>query len=251
MENKAFNGPETSIMSEKLIIAIETSGRVGSAAIGRGDELISETPFSGFMRHSAELFTVLEKLLHRASATTDDVKQVYITAGPGSFTGLRIAVTAAKMFYFTQNSQIIAADSMDVIAENAPHYSADTGQFVDCIATILDAKKGLFYAAVFDQVDGIWKKCLDTQIITAEGLLEWLETNKKKDVGLLGEGLVYYGEKFESPFTHLLDKPYWSATAAGLFRVGYRMAAEKLFADPFALTPKYIRGPDAVKKMKQ
>jgi len=238
-------------MTDKLIIAIETSGRVGSAAIGRGNELISETPFSGFMKHSAELFGVLEKLFHRATATADDLEKVYITAGPGSFTGLRIAVTAAKMFYFTQNTQIVAADSMDVIAESVSRYSADTGRTVDCIATILDAKKDLFYAAVFDQVDGNWKKCLDTQIITAEGLLDWLESNNKKTVGLLGEGLVYYAEKFNAPFTFLLDNPYWSATAAGLFRVGCRMAAEKQFADPFALTPKYIRGPDAVAKTKK
>ena len=238
-------------MQEKLTIAIETSGRVGSAAIGRGNELISETPFSGLMKHSAELFSELEKLLHRANATADDLENVYITAGPGSFTGLRIAVTAAKMLYFTQNAQIVAADSMDVIAESVSEYNGETGQSVDCIATILDAKKDLFYAAVFDQVDGNWKKCLDTQILTAEGLLGWLEANNKKTVGLLGEGLVYYATKFDAPFTHLLEKPYWSATAAGLFRVGCRMAAEKQFADPFTLTPRYIRGPDAVAKTKK
>jgi tRNA threonylcarbamoyladenosine biosynthesis protein TsaB len=237
-------------MTDKLIIAIETSGRVGSVAIGRGNDLISEAPFSGFMKHSAELFTVLEKQLHQAGATAHDVGKVYITSGPGSFTGLRIAVTAAKMLYFTQNTQIVAADSLDVVAESASRYTADTGQTVDCIATILDAKKDLFYAAVFDRVDGNWKKCLDTQIITAEGLLDWLEANNKKTVGLLGEGLVYYAEKFNSPFTFLLDKSYWSATAGGLFRVGCRMAAEKKFVDPFALRPKYIRGPDAVVKTK-
>jgi tRNA threonylcarbamoyladenosine biosynthesis protein TsaB len=236
-------------MSEKSTIAIETSGRVGSAAIGRDNELISENFFSGFMRHGAELFTTLNELLHQARIAANDIEQVHITAGPGSFTGLRIAVTAAKMFYLAQKAQIIAADSMDVIAENASRYIADTGQIVDCIATILDAKKDLFYAAVFDRVDGIWQKCFDTKIITAEKLLEWLKTNKKQNVGLLGEGLVYYAKKFDTPFTHLLDKSYWSATAGGLYQVGHRMAADNQFADPFALTPKYIREPDA--KVKQ
>jgi len=156
-------------MSEKLIIAIETSGRVGSAAIGRGDDLISEISFSGFMKHSAELFSALEKLLHQANAAADAIEQCYITAGPGSFTGLRIAVTAAKMFYFTQKTQIVAADSMDVIAESASRYTAETGQSVDCITTILDAKKDLFYAAVFDRVDENWQKCFDTQIVGRSG----------------------------------------------------------------------------------
>jgi len=190
----------------------------------------------------------VERLLHRANATADAIEEVYITAGPGSFTGLRIAATAAKMFYFTQRAQIIAADSMAVIAESASEYAADTGGTVDCIATILDAKKDLFYAAVFDRIDGHWQRCLDTDIFTAKQLLNWLEINKKKNVGLLGEGLVYYAEKFKAPFTHLLDESCWLATAAGLFQVGQRMTAEKQFADPLALTPKYIRGPDAAVK---
>ncbi|MFZ9034375.1 MAG: tRNA (adenosine(37)-N6)-threonylcarbamoyltransferase complex dimerization subunit type 1 TsaB [Anaerohalosphaeraceae bacterium] len=237
-------------MTDNLIIAIETSGRLGSVAIGRGSELISEAPFSGFMKHSAELFSVLEKKLHQAGAAVHDIEKVFITAGPGSFTGLRIAVTAAKMFYFTQRAQIVAADSMDVVAENASRYAADTGQTVNSIATILDAKKNLFYAAVYDRVDGNWKKCLDTQTITAEGLLDWLETNNKKAVGLLGEGLVYYSEKFNSPLTFLIDKPYWSATATGLFRVGAGMAAANQLADPLALKPKYVGLPDAVAKQR-
>lgn len=235
-------------MSEKMIIAIETSGRSGSVAIGCGGELIAEVPFSGFMKHSAELFGTLEKLLYQANKGPDAVEQVYITGGPGSFTGLRIAVTAAKMFYFTQKTQTVAADSMDVIAENATRYTIDTGHNSDCIATVLDAKKNLFYAAVFDRIDGQWKKCFDTQIVTAEQLLDWLETNGRRNVGVLGEGLLYYSEKFNAPFTHVLDAQYWSATAAGLFQVGRRMADNELFADPFALTPTYIREPDAVVK---
>ena len=235
-------------MSNKLTIAIETSGRVGSAGIGCGDELIAVIPFSGFMKHSAELFTTLEKLLYQANSGVNEVGQVHITAGPGSFTGLRIAVTAAKMFYFTQKSQIVAADSMDVIAENATRYAADTGKEINCIATILDAKKDIFFAAVFDKIDGNWKKCLNTQAISAENLLQWLQTNNKQSVGLLGEGLVYYADKFKSPLTYLLDEAYWSATAEGLFCVGRQMTNENLFADPYALTPQYIRDADAVEK---
>lgn len=235
-------------MSEKIILAIETSGRVGSLAIGRGEDLISEVEFSGFMRHSAELFITLEKLLNDTGQTIQSVKEVYITVGPGSFTGLRIAVTAAKMLGFSQNMKIIAVDAMDVIAENVTRHSQATGQQFDCIATILDAKKNLFYAAVFDRTDGIWQKILGTDIVTAEQLLHWLQANNKTNVGLLGEGLVYYANQFDSSLTHVLDKQYWPATAAGLFHVGSRMAQKGLFTDPMALTPMYLRQPDAVVK---
>ena len=229
-----------------MIIAIETSGRLGSAALGREDELISEMPFSGKMRHGAELFSTIEALLGQVKASPGDISQVYITAGPGSFTGLRIAVTAAKMLGFAQKARIIAAETMDVIAENIFINSQKNKKIPDCICTVLDAKKDLFYAAVFDRVENQWQKCFGTEMVTAEQMLNWLSENGKKNVGLLGEGLVYYSGNFVSPLTYLLDESCWSATAAGLFRVGRRMAQAGLFVDPLTLTPTYLRPPDAI-----
>ena len=231
------------IMGHKIIITIETSGRLGSAAIGCEDEVIAETAFSGQMKHSSELFSTLEGLLRQVKASANDIGQVYITAGPGSFTGLRIAVTAAKMLGFAQKTKIIAADTMDVIAENA---SKKIEKIPDTICTVLDAKKNYFYAAVFDRVEGQWQKCFGTAIVTAEQMLNWLEENGKENVGLLGEGLVYYSGAFLSPLTFLLDESCWPATAGGLFRVGRRMAAAGLFADPLTLVPTYLRPPDAI-----
>lgn len=235
-------------MGHDLIIAIETSGRLGSAAIGRGDDLISDMPFSGKLRHGAELFSTLEALLRRAEATASDIGQVYITAGPGSFTGLRIAVTAAKMLGFAKNAKIVAADTMDVIAENIPAYAKNNEKIPDCICSVLDAKKDFFYAAVFDRVADQWKKSFGTDIVTSEQMLDWLAENSKKNVGLLGEGMVFYAKKFESSRTFLLDESCWSATAVGLYRVGRRMAKAGLFTDPVVLTPIYLGQPDAVIK---
>ena len=235
-------------MPKPLTIAIETSGRAGSAAIGRGATLFEEVFFSGFMRHSVELFGVLETLLERADATAQQIERCCITAGPGSFTGLRIAVTVAKMLSLTHNAQIVAADTMDVLAENTDTSPNPDDSYPDCVATILDAKKNLFYAAVFDRVEEGWKQCFPTQTVTAEQLLSWLEAHHKKNVGLLGEGLVYYAEEFHSPFTTLLDRSLWSGRASSLFRVGQRMAAAGLFADPLTLKPKYLRQADAMVK---
>lgn len=229
-----------------MIIAIETSGRLGSAAIGKRNEILSEMSFSGKMRHGAELFSTIKVLLDQSGTLPNEIQQVYITAGPGSFTGLRIAVTAAKMLALAQRVKIVAVDTMDVIAENLSKKSEICKKIPDCICTVLDAKKDFFYAAVFDRVEKQWKKCFGTEIVTAEQMLNWLAENRKKNVGLLGEGLVFYSRSFESPLTFLLDEACWPATAAGLFRAGQRMATAGLFADPLTLTPTYLRSPDAV-----
>jgi tRNA threonylcarbamoyladenosine biosynthesis protein TsaB len=228
-------------MSKDFIIAIETSGRAGSAAVCTPEGEILEMPFSGMMKHSAELFPTLHTLLDKAEGRPDNVGEVYITSGPGSFTGLRIAVTAAKMFHFAQQVRIVSADTMDVIAENAVHEKS-----VDCIATVLDAKKGYFYAAVYDRTKTGWDKSFGTKMVRAEDLLGWLQTNNRNPVGLLGEGLLYYADQFKTPFTRILDESLWTARAAKLIRVGQRMAAAGQYTDPVTLTPTYIGLPDAV-----
>ena len=114
-------------MDKSLILAVETSGRTGSVAIGAGDDILAEKTFSGQMRHSAELFVSAERLLSQIGAGAEKIKHVYFAAGPGSFTGLRIAVTMAKMMAFANGAKIVAVSTMDVIAENASIYASKCG----------------------------------------------------------------------------------------------------------------------------
>lgn len=230
-----------------LVLAIETSGRIGSVALGCGNTLLAQSVFSGFMKQSAELFPEINKMLTQIRAHPGNIRQVCVTVGPGSFTGLRIAVTAAKMMYFAHQVRIVAVDSTDVIAENAPKFlDNNTEKAVDCVCTILDAKRNLFYASVFDRTPDGWTKVFGTQAVTAEELLRWLAKQGRKKVYFGGEGLVYYAKKFETPFTAMLDEKYWMPNAAGLLKVGQKLAAEGKFADPHALTPLYIRKPEAI-----
>lgn len=229
-----------------ITLAIETSGRIGSVAIGRGNELLAQTTFSGFMKHSTELFPHIQGLLDGIGARPADIVQLFITAGPGSFTGLRIAVTVAKMMDFAHQTQIVAVDSMDVLAENMALYNAESENPIDCVATILDAKRNLFFAGVFEREDDDWKKIIGTELIGAEALMGRLEKEKKGTVAFLGEGLVYYADQFKSPFSVILDEKYWPATASGLYRAGLKMARQGKFADPNTLAPFYVRRPEAV-----
>lgn len=237
---------EAPIHETELILCIETSGRIGSIALGRGSTLLAESAFSGFMKQGAELLPHIQALLDGIKARPCDIGKVFVTAGPGSFTGLRIAVTTAKMLHFSLQVKIVTADSTDVIAENAPVFlDNDTEKPVDCVCTILDAKRNQFYASVFERQSDGWVKIFGTQAVTAEELLCYLEKSGKENVYFLGEGLVYYAQKFKSPFSVILDQKYWAANAGGLFRVGQKLVTQGKFADPYTLTPLYIRKPEA------
>jgi tRNA threonylcarbamoyladenosine biosynthesis protein TsaB len=249
-----FNNP--------LILAIETSGRLGSVAIAQGEKLLGEKHFTGPMRHSAEVFPAIVALLGQLGKTPDQIGQVYLSIGPGSFTGLRIAVTIAKTMAFANGAKIVAVDTLDCIAANVINFiSAQLKTFTrrlcggqssklktnEHLAVILDAKRGQFFVAVYEKThDAIWQKILPDCLMTAD---EFLGRLTDKSIALIGEGLVYYKDQFNNAAVRVLEEKYWNPSAANIHKLGWELAKQGRFADPIALTPNYIRGPDV--KIKQ
>jgi tRNA threonylcarbamoyl adenosine modification protein YeaZ len=228
-----------------LILAVETSGRLGSVALAQGDKLLAETCFSGPMRHSAEIFPAITDLLSRFNKKPEQIEHVYISAGPGSFTGLRIAVTFAKTLALANNSKIVAVDTLDVIAANVVNLACPLLPN-ERLATILDAKRGQFFIAVYEKAQNkLWRKILADCLMTAE---EFLAQFTDKPIMLTGEGLVFYKDKFAHENIRVLDEKFWNPSAANVHKLGLHKARLGDFADPLTLTPNYIRGPDVTVK---
>jgi tRNA threonylcarbamoyladenosine biosynthesis protein TsaB len=232
-----------------LILAVETSGRVGSVALAQGPLIIDITRFSAPMRHSAELFVAIGQLLGRMALAPKDIGHIYISHGPGSFTGIRIAVTMAKTMNFANNVKIVAVNTLDAIAANATDYiGADSrpDQSISNIASILDAKREQFFIATYQNKNGHWAKTTEDCLMEAPEFVR--RFGGKEPVWLLGEGLVYYAHLFAGQGINFIDKEYWPAKAEKVHQLGWQMACENKFADPLKLTPHYLRGPDAVPK---
>jgi len=250
---------------EPLILAVETSGRVGSVAIAAGQKLLAATDFSGVLRHSAEIFPAVDTLLKRSNKRPKDIEHVYISTGPGSFTGLRIAVTLAKTMHLANGAKIVAVDTLDVIAANLINLAAENtaqqsnhklhAKNHEKVAAILDAKRGQFFIAVYQCTsnghratsNGIWQKILPDSLMTASQFLEKFASAGQL-IWLLGEGLVYYADSFKAEGVRLIDKAYWSAKAEKVHLLGWKMAKAGRFADPLLLKPIYLRRPEAEEK---
>ncbi|MCA9248351.1 MAG: tRNA (adenosine(37)-N6)-threonylcarbamoyltransferase complex dimerization subunit type 1 TsaB, partial [Planctomycetales bacterium] len=101
-------------------LALETSERVGSLAAFDGDQLVASFELAADQRTAAVIGSAVGDLLHRASWRPADVQLVAVTSGPGSFTGLRIGVTFAKTFAFAVQAEVLACDTLDVIAAGCP-----------------------------------------------------------------------------------------------------------------------------------
>ncbi|UCG46036.1 MAG: tRNA (adenosine(37)-N6)-threonylcarbamoyltransferase complex dimerization subunit type 1 TsaB [Phycisphaerales bacterium] len=240
--------------AKPLILAVETSSRIGSIALAIGPDLLAQTPFSGPMKHSAELFGAVAEMLARFGRKPRQIDQVFISAGPGSFTGLRIAVTTAKMMHLAAAAKIVAVDTLDVIASNVTDYIHSSPQTaVERIATVLDGKRGRFFIAVYGLSDQTrhrtekithehYLKIVPDCLMTASQFLDRFATAGPQ-IHLLGDGLLYHADKFNARGIQLLEQRYWSPQAKNVHLLGWKIALQKKFADPLTLTPCYLRGP--------
>lgn len=242
--------------SKPLILAIETSGRTGSIAVAKGGQMLAETAFSAQMRHSAKIFPAACDLLGRFGRKPKEIRHIYISVGPGSFTGLRIAATFAKTMYLTNSAKIVAIDTLDAIAANVTSIATEENiknlGHKSRIATILDAKRGQFFISAYECLpdSGAWKKILPDSLLTANEFLDEFAC-KERPIWLLGEGLVYYKNKFKAAGTDFLDESYWNPRASKIHLLGWEMALAGQFADPLVLKPTYLRRPEAEEKWDQ
>jgi len=235
-----------------LILAVETSSRIGSVAIALGEKLLAETTFSTPIKHSAEIFPAIGGILDQLGRNSGQIEHIYISIGPGSFTGLRIAVTIAKSMHLANNVKTIPVCTTDVIAANVIELNSSSHE---TIATIIDAKRSQFFVAVFQRTsderratsDGIWKKTFPDSLMTASQFLDRFAA-ADKPIWLLGDGLLYYKDNFKADGIRFLDEKYWSPRAANVHSIGWKKALAGQFADPLALTPFYLRAPQVTIK---
>lgn len=128
-----------------LTLALETSGELGSVALGDGEETAAESLLSVQATHSETVMPEVARLLDRAGADRGDVGAVVVGAGPGSFTGVRIASSLAKGLCFGTGRPLYAYSSLLAAA-------AGTG-VRERVVACFDARRSEVYAAAFGRVE--------------------------------------------------------------------------------------------------
>lgn len=119
-----------------ITLCMDTSTKYLVLALIRDHELIASVEKDCWKRQSEEIFPSLEEMMHSVSLSSDDIDQVVITEGPGSYTGVRIAMTVAKVF---------------TVMGNKPLYTIGTLQLIAGLAharVVLDARGSRVYTAV-------------------------------------------------------------------------------------------------------
>jgi tRNA threonylcarbamoyl adenosine modification protein YeaZ len=225
------------------ILAIDTSGRQGSIALAEGTTLLALRHLPENNRHALELMPAIAELTREYRWLPNDLDHLYLSIGPGSFTGLRIATAIARSLAHASAGklQLVAVPSLDVIAHNAPPEFS-------YVLPILDAKRGQVFSARYHRppppAAGILERTTEAALVhPAAFLAETLALAAGAPVAVLGEGVDYHRATLSGATE--LDRTLWAGRADIVHRLGYTLAQQQCFTKPHALLPTYIRLPEA------
>ena len=218
-------------------LAIETSAPQGSITLGRDTCLLTTANLTQPRRHNVELAPAIDEIFKRNGATAQDVGEVYVSIGPGSFTGLRIAVATAKMLGYALGAQLVAVPTLRVVVENAPTDLPPKSY----VGVFLNTKRLdnhiTGYASVYHRCDNGWRSDLGPALMSPTELCN----HAPRPLAILADLPASEWPADIDALDTNLARPQSEA----VWRVGHAMARQGLFTDPFKLTPLYARRPAA------
>lgn len=124
------------------ILALDASSVSCSACVSESGKVLAEAFINTALTHSVTLLANIKKVLEQSEKTIEDIDLIAVTAGPGSFTGVKIGVACAKGLAFERDIPCFAVSSLAAAAENAALFS-------DTVVAVMDARRKSFYNAVF------------------------------------------------------------------------------------------------------
>ena len=219
------------------ILALETSSLTASVAAFEDEQLLDETAFDPPLRTAQSFAPAIARQLAAVHWRPADVQLIAVTVGPGSFTGLRVGVTAAKTLAYAVGAEVLGLNTLHVIAAQAPP------QFPQLYA-VLDAQREQLFAACFNRCGPDWHVQVDAHIVDNARWLACLTP----DVAVTGAGLARVREQIPAGI-HVLDPSLWTPRAATVGRLAGRAYHAGQRDDLWALVPRYYRQSAAEEKL--
>jgi tRNA threonylcarbamoyladenosine biosynthesis protein TsaB len=197
------------------ILAYDSSSEVLSVGLFEDEAVIGEMESAHFARHTSTLAPAIDRLLKAHRVALSEVGVIAVGLGPGSFTGLRVGVTTAKVLAYSGNIKLVGVSSLEALVAGLPAWRGKK-------AVALDAKRGKYYTAVFEMKKDKARLIGGPSLVTGERVLSW----KKKGMEILGNGD--------------LGRP----KASGVVKAAMGLIRGKKFADPFKMEPMYLHPRD-------
>ena len=218
-----------------LILAFETSAKAASVALTENGKLLGESYQNTGLTHSQTLMVMAEDLLKQCGKTVEDVTAVAVAEGPGSFTGVRIGVAAAKGFAWGRQIPCYGISTLEAMA-------VSLGIYQGYVCPVMDARRSQVYNALFYVNQGQIQRVKEDRAIALTDLSEELKT-LDGPIYLVGDGsnLTYKTLAGEIPALILPPEHRMHQRAIGVALLAEAKAQTGESGDGAALQPNYLR----------
>ena len=218
-----------------LLLAFETSAKAASVALFEGRKLLGESYQNTGLTHSQTLMVMAEDLLKQCGYAPRDVDAVAVADGPGSFTGVRIGVAAAKGFAWGKNIPCYGVSTLESMA-------LSLGAYDGIVCPVMDARRSQVYNALFYVNQYVLSRAAEDRAIALADLEGELKKTEKL-IFLVGDGSVLTYNTLSDQIPNLVLPPEhrMHQRAVGVAILAEKKAAACESGDANALTPNYLR----------
>ena len=217
------------------IIALESSAITASVAVTENEKLLAQSFQNSGLTHSAPLMPMVADLLKNTGLTLEEMDVVAVAAGPGSFTGVRIGVAAAKGLAWPGDKLCAPCSTLESMAWQCAHLDGE-------ICAAMDARRSQGSCARFLAEHGALTRLTDDRALGLDELAEEVRASGKTQI-LVGDGAHLVQAALDErnlPFVlmppHLLYQTAW-----GVARAALRLAREGRLVSAAAMAPSYHR----------
>jgi len=229
------------------IMAVECSATPCSVAVLEDNKVLASGFVNVKLTHSQTLMTMVEAMLKASLTDIKDIEGFAVSEGPGSFTGIRIGISAVKGMAVAENLPCVGVSTLRAMAENY----IDT----DCVVcSVMDARCSQVYNALFDISDGVITRLCEDRALICDELAEEvkkLSQNGDKRVIIVGDGTdVFYPyvESLSGVSKARENSRYQNAVGVGMAAMADFI--NKNTVDSHSLLPVYLRLPQAERELK-
>lgn len=231
------------------ILAIDSATPVAGVALLQDEHLVAEEFSNIGLTHSETLMPMVDRVLKDASLAGRDLDVLAVTIGPGSFTGLRIGLAAAKGLALSLDKPLIGISTLEVLAHNLSYSPL-------LAASVLDARKGEIYGACFDVSQAYPRPLGGEMACSPESFCQYadrlLQETGCTGLVLLGDGFITYRQQFVEHWgdkLHIMPPHQQLPRAASVASLARLKALQKDYADRLLLRPTYIRLSEAQNRL--
>ena len=216
-----------------LLLAFETSAKAASVALPQDGRLLGESYQNTGLTHSQTLMVMAEDLLKQCGKKTDDVTAVAVAEGPGSFTGVRIGVAAAKGFAWGAELPCVGVSTLEAMVKTL-------GVWQGWVCPVMDARRSQVYNALFYVNQGKPERMTPDRAIALSDLEVELK-EKEGPIFLVGDGSVLAHKMLDIPNLVLPPEHRMHQRAVGVALLAEEALRAGAAGDGAALTPNYLR----------